>query len=364
MTESIESILEGNGYHVHGRAKGESGTCWVVASKRTEWDYGDKKARSFVAVADDRRRDRELHFLFSISRSALASDRVRRLTGDPEQFLLNAGLLRFRRLLQSNDSVEKDYPEEMLHSRSTDEEFVMESASDLDAEIARVHLAILEVLRRGAYQGQKRTSKAEITLTVCTTDPILDQSLRTLEHRKLIEGALGGQMKITPEGEAYLDGIRGGTSRIDKAEQERGPLARSNDYDVFISHATEDKNAFVRPLADALVKAGLRVWYDEFTLKLGDSLRASIDRGLATSRFGIVILSHRFFAKEWPQRELNGLFALMRPGEKKLLPIWHDITREELAKYSPLVADLFAARSDEGIDLVVRKILEVVKEKT
>jgi len=74
------------------------------------------------------------------------------------------------------------------------------------------------------------------------------------------------------------------------------------EWDVFICHASEDKDSFVRPLAMGLQEAQLKVWYDEFTLNAGDSLRRSIDKGLAGSRWGLVVLSPYFFAKEWPQR--------------------------------------------------------------
>ena len=53
-------------------------------------------------------------------------------------------------------------------------------------------------------------------------------------------------------------------------------------WDVFISHASEDKEAIARPLAEALRSHGLRVWYDEFALRPGNSLRESIDRGLVS----------------------------------------------------------------------------------
>jgi hypothetical protein len=66
-------------------------------------------------------------------------------------------------------------------------------------------------------------------------------------------------------------------------------------YDAFISHASEDKVPFVRPIADRLVAAGFRIWYDEFELKVGDSLIESIDRGLSASRYAIVVLSEQFF---------------------------------------------------------------------
>jgi len=109
----------------------------------------------------------------------------------------------------------------------------------------------------------------------------------------------------------------------------------SPEFDVFISHASEDKAAFVEPLASYLVQHGLKVWYDTFTLKLGDRLRHSIDQGLVRSRYGIVVLSQAFFEKHWPQYELDGLAALEVSGRKVILPIWHGVSREEVVRVSP-----------------------------
>lgn len=131
-------------------------------------------------------------------------------------------------------------------------------------------------------------------------------------------------------------------------------------WDVFISHASEDKNSFVRPLADALRASGLSPWYDETTLTVGDSLRRKIDEGLAHSRYGIVVLSHSFFAKEWPQQELDGLMAKEVVGAKVILPVWHGITYEEVRGYSPILAGRVAAKSSEGLDAVVRKLREAM----
>jgi len=112
---------------------------------------------------------------------------------------------------------------------------------------------------------------------------------------------------------------------------------------VFISHASEDKEDVARPLADLLAVEGLNVWYDEFSLTVGDSLRRSIDRGLALSRFGVVVLSPDFFRKEWPQAELDGLVAKQRAtGGKVVLPIWHRVTKDEVLAFSPTLADLKA----------------------
>ena len=95
-------------------------------------------------------------------------------------------------------------------------------------------------------------------------------------------------------------------------------------WDAFICHAREDKEPFVRELAVRLSRH-VQVWYDEFSLKVGDSLRREIDRGLAQSRYGVVVLSPRFFEKEWPQSELDALRALQAEGQSAILPVWLDV---------------------------------------
>lgn len=119
-------------------------------------------------------------------------------------------------------------------------------------------------------------------------------------------------------------------------------VGQSLAHDFFICHASEDKDSIVRDLAVALKSRGKKVWYDEFSLRVGDSLRASVDTGLANSRFGVVILSKHFFEKDWPQKELNGLFGLETMGEKRILPIWHEISKDEVARHSPILADKIA----------------------
>ena len=129
-------------------------------------------------------------------------------------------------------------------------------------------------------------------------------------------------------------------------ERPRAQFAISRDsYDFFVSHASEDKDGFVRELAEALRTKGANVWYDEFTLKVGDSLRQNIDRGLANSRFGIVVLSENFFKKQWPNRELDGLVAREVQGHTRILPIWHKVSKGEVAHYSPMLADKVALNS-------------------
>ena len=131
-------------------------------------------------------------------------------------------------------------------------------------------------------------------------------------------------------------------------------------YDAFISHASEDKGEFVRPLATALQEAGVSVWFDEFSLAVGDSLRRSIDRGLADSRFGIVVLSPRFLKKEWPQKELDGLVAREVDGTKVVLPVWLDLKADQVRRYSPVLADRVAAKAEDGISQVVAELSNAI----
>lgn len=135
-------------------------------------------------------------------------------------------------------------------------------------------------------------------------------------------------------------------------------------YDVFISHAYEDKQDFVKPLADKLIECGIEVWYDEYSLSIGDSLRRSIDKGLKESTYGIIVLSKNFFNKNWSQYELDGLLQLQSISKsKRILPIWHNITKEEIINYAPSLADIIALSSNEDLENIVEKISKVIKPK-
>lgn len=133
-------------------------------------------------------------------------------------------------------------------------------------------------------------------------------------------------------------------------------------YDVFISHASEDKETVVRPLANALILRGLKVWYDEFELRIGDGLRQKIDKGLANSRFGIVVLSRNFIRKGWTNYELDGIITKAVSGEQVMLPIWHEITKKEIVDYSPSLADKVARNTSAyTIEEIADEIAEMIK---
>jgi hypothetical protein len=137
----------------------------------------------------------------------------------------------------------------------------------------------------------------------------------------------------------------------------------AREFDVFISHASEDKDAVVRPLAQTLRDGGLRVWYDEFELRIGDSLRRKIDKGLVSSRFGIVVLSQAFFGKGWTNYELDGLVTRSTTGEQIILPVWHNISKQEVVAFSPTLADKVARNTaTHTVEDIAAEIVEVVTQ--
>lgn len=119
----------------------------------------------------------------------------------------------------------------------------------------------------------------------------------------------------------------------------------NEEYDVFISHASEDKESFANDLYNSLKNAGVKVWYDELCISWGDSLRSKIDNGLRKSKYGIVILSNYYIKKGWTQYELDGLFQIEMTGGKTILPIWHNISKKEVQDFSPTLAGRMALNS-------------------
>lgn len=139
-------------------------------------------------------------------------------------------------------------------------------------------------------------------------------------------------------------------------------LQSNTKKDIFISHANEDKDV-VRPLVKELLDNNVSVWYDEYSLKWGDSLMESINKGLSDSLYGIVVFSSNFFKKEWAKRELEALLELTKSGEKKILPLRYGLTHDELTNYAPLLSGKLSRSLDDGLETLVSEVKELVEEK-
>jgi hypothetical protein len=120
---------------------------------------------------------------------------------------------------------------------------------------------------------------------------------------------------------------------------------RRYQWHTYLAHASEDK-PFVRALAVALREQGWSTWLDEGELIVGRSLLAQLDAGLASSRFGVVVLSPSFFAKRWPKRELDALFSLEDDDETRVLPVWLKVNEHEVRSFSAILSGRLAVVTD------------------
>lgn len=129
---------------------------------------------------------------------------------------------------------------------------------------------------------------------------------------------------------------------------------------VFVSHASEDKPV-VKNLVDTLLRYGVQAWYDDYEIEIGDSIREKINEGLTRTEYGVIVLSHDFFAKKWPRRELAALSAILSDGQ--ILPLFYQITPAEVAAHDPLLADVkgVAIRDQGDIREAVVRIARKVR---
>lgn len=233
-----------------------------------------------------------------------------------------------------------------------------------NTSVARNKMQQIERYEREIGQIQKK--KATLTKQIANKTSRLHSYQQQLmkeqdrEQKKLLDSLKQQQLEAQRERESLLHRI----SRPTEVNR-RFPipsLPEPVEHDAFISHASEDKDDLVRPLAEKLTAAGFDIWYDDFQLTVGDKLRRTIDRGLANSRFGIVVLSPSFFAKDWPQYELDGLVSReMHEGTKVILPLWHKVSKDEVIGYSPSLADTVALNTaNYSLDELVEQLSKVL----
>ena len=192
------------------------------------------------------------------------------------------------------------------------------------------------------------------------------QKLEEQEQKKQSDAANKRQIELEKAQKKQIDLVKIQSAQLTRpTTASSSPVATQNQqYDVFICHASEDKEYFVRPLAKALTDKKLRVFYDEESIGWGDGLRQKIDSGLANSKYGIVVLSTYFISKPWPKRELDGLTQQELVGSSKVLPILHHITIDKIREYSPPLADKKALNSSiHSIDEIVNKFMKFMENK-
>jgi hypothetical protein len=127
---------------------------------------------------------------------------------------------------------------------------------------------------------------------------------------------------------------------------------------AFICHDNRDKQAVAEPIAVGLQRLLCPVWYDEFSLGIGDSLRESIEKGIREAHKCILILSPQFFSNGgWTKAEFDSIYMKEIVEQKRvILPIWHNVTKQQVYDYSPRLADRVAIRTTTPIDAIVKRL--------
>ncbi|MEP3246819.1 MAG: toll/interleukin-1 receptor domain-containing protein [Sneathiella sp.] len=172
---------------------------------------------------------------------------------------------------------------------------------------------------------------------------------------ELLEEPLRSQIKNIGLKNGFYVIVRDKEYALKKSELEK-PLA-------FISHDSRDKDVLVRGLAHEMSKLMCPVWYDEFSLNVGDSLRSSIESGLKETQKCVVILSPNFLNNNgWGKAEFDSVFTReILEKENVFLPVWHNLTVNEVYDYSPRLADKVSLNSELGIEELSRKLVRVIK---
>lgn len=247
-----------------------------------------------------------------------------------------------RQIDSVNRSINKNTSMSSLQSKQRQIERYLRNISDCRRKIADYQKKIADKSRD---LGKKKQDlrKAEVN-----------------EQNKFRKEQLDFQRKLTQDIEKQKSQLDFLINQNYSSTDEISELQESKEFDFFISHATEDKDEIVRDLANALIQVGFDVWYDEFELKIGDSLRKKIDQGLSKSRYGIVIISPSFVKKNWTEYELNGMVAREMNGHKVILPIWHKISKNEVLEFSPSLADKMALNTSiHTINDIVKSLKEL-----
>ncbi|EEG37705.1 TIR domain-containing protein [Anaerobutyricum hallii] len=222
----------------------------------------------------------------------------------------------------SRVSVSKNASESMIKSKMRQIENYEEKARKAEAASADY----------GKKISDKRTKR---------NDAYLKLQKEEQNERKKQEKSIENMKRVYEQRISELESLRLSKVKNEFLETVSGD---EPEYDVFVSHAWEDKADFVEAFVQALKDREIKVWYDKSKIKWGDSMRARIDDGLRKSKFGVAILSPNYIAegKYWTKAELDGLFQMESINGKTLLPIWHNLTKKQVMDYSPILASKLA----------------------
>lgn len=202
-----------------------------------------------------------------------------------------------------------------------------------------------EVFLQGGSQGEEGTSITEMLFTgrifIYSEDDVTEDNKTYIIQRSK---ELGQSVKFREQ--KYAEG----RNKFEK------PLA-------FISHDSKDKIEIAGPLAMQLQKFMCPVWYDEYSLMVGHSLREQIEKGLKECKKCILILTPNYLSNEgWGKKEFDSVFTReLIENQNVVLPVWHDVSAKDIYEYSPSLADRVALNWSTGVEEVARKLKHAIE---
>ena len=134
----------------------------------------------------------------------------------------------------------------------------------------------------------------------------------------------------------------------------------ADDYEVFISHASEDKEEIARPIFEACQKLGLKAFLDEAHIGFGQSFTAKINTALGSARTVLAIVSSNSISKDWPIIEINTALAYEASGDKRVVPVM--VGNPDLSKL-PLLRTKRWLTWDGDADHIARELRQLLSGK-
>lgn len=356
--EVIQKVRQA-GLEFLGCYRAANGTCYFLACRAENKDYGDKEGYRFDAweEAAGGLLDHSATLMFFASRSALSTAKVQRLIETQPDLLKRLGLARLKRMLDAGT----EHLEITLSTYSTESEFEVNDPSG-DPLIAQRRLRD-EIIRDLAVRhanGEKTIRYEVIRDRLCFDEDWIQRAFRLLGKQNLVEGLSNGNLRLTDDGHLAAENVVS-VSPV-SIGIETFPIALTEKpMDCFVSYAGEDRE-IVKRLVNALTERSVQVWWDKGQITLGDRLSQKIEEGLRLSRYGLVMISHHFLEKNWPQTELRALHArAVRSGQKVILPVLIGLDHVKFGNIYPLLDDLVTTEFSGDIEALADEIVRAVK---
>lgn len=187
---------------------------------------------------------------------------------------------------------------------------------------------------------ESKVAREETKAAASATKEQKRQDAARAQQSRRVEGLLSATSSAVEGLTSRVSGIE--DALLDRVRDDVAADPVGREHDVFLSHASAD-NEVATQLYDELTARGLDTWFDGAELRLGESLMRQIDRGIAGSRCGVLLITVAFLdGRFWTEREMTALVG----GRRRVIPVLHGVTFEDLSAYSPILSDFVGLDMD------------------